>query len=263
MTAKFLYIFLILACGITVNTKAQPKAKYYLIAHRGGVVDSTKAENSMPALEAAFKRGYKMVEIDMRLTKDSVLIIHHDPNFKRYFAVDRKVTEMTWPEIQQLTGVTGSKVLLLEDALAYCSGKMQVMLDNKISGNDTVLFSKVVALLKKYNLNKEALMIGTEESTPFFTGKVKLSCTRKQLEENMQKPGYSPAHYYLFGAEITKEDVEWAKKNKILAVGVINSWRYRRSHTPGADAAKDVQRLQQTGLIHFQIDSEFESYFIQ
>src|SRR5690606_24765534 len=62
---------------------------YHLIAHRGGIVDSLTAENSLPALKKASKDGYWMVEVDLRLTRDSVLIIHHDPNFKRYFGVDK------------------------------------------------------------------------------------------------------------------------------------------------------------------------------
>lgn len=236
--------------------------KPYLIAHRGGVVDSTNAENSLPALQAAYKRGYKMVEIDVRLTKDSVFIIQHDRNFKRYFGVDRSVTDMTWAEIKQLTSDKGgSKVLLLEEALQYCSGKMDVMIDNKVDGNDTLLFGKVVALLKKYGLQKNALMIGTDESTAFFTGKIKLSCTRQQLEENMKKTGYRPADYYLFGGEITSADVRWAKQHNILAVGVINAWRYRQSANPRLDAQKDADRLKATGLQYFQIDSEFDYLF--
>ena len=234
---------------------------YYLIAHRGGVVDSTKAENSLPALKAAIERGYKMVEIDMRLTKDSVLIIHHDMNFKRYFGLDKQVSEMEWKDIKKLRSNTGSRVLKFEEALQYCSGKVEVMIDNKIKGNDTALFGRVIAILKNYRLQKAALMIGTDESTDFFTGKIKLSCTRKQLEENMLKPGYSASHYYLFGAELTGDDVEWSRRNNILAVGVINAWRYRRSANPAAEAEKDAQRLKATGLDHFQIDSEFERFF--
>lgn len=234
---------------------------YYLIAHRGGVVDSNHAENSLPALKAAVAHGYQMVEIDMRLTKDSVLIIHHDMNFQRYFGLDKKVSEMNWEEIRKLKSNTGSRVLQLEEALQYCSGKIDVMIDNKVSGNDTALFGRAIALLKKYKLYETALMIGTTESTLFFTGKIKLSCTRQQLEENMLKPGYSPSHYYLFGSELTGDDVEWAKRNNILAVGVVNAWRYRRFANPAAEARKDAQRLKATGLTHFQIDSEFERFF--
>src|SRR5690606_26607941 len=134
------------------------RANYYLIAHRGGVIDSTRAENSLPALKAAVAHGYKMVEIDMRLTRDSVLIIHHDMNFIRYFGVDKPVSEMDWKEIRKLKSNTGSRVLKFEDALQYCSGKIDVMIDNKIRGNDTALFGRVITLLKKYNLHKTALM---------------------------------------------------------------------------------------------------------
>lgn len=198
-----------------------------------------------------------MVEIDLRLTKDSVFIIQHDKNFKRYFGVERNVTDMTWAEIQNLKNNTGSRVLSFEEALKYCSGKMEVMIDNKVEGNDTLLFGKVVKLLQKYKLQKNALMIGTDESTDFFTGKIKLSCTRKQLEDNMRKPGYSPSQYYLFGAELTKDDVDWAKQHNILAVGVLNAWRYRKSAQPQVDAEKDAKRLKAAGVTHFQIDSEF------
>ena len=251
----------------TILLQAQDNKKmqgqnYLLIAHRGGIVDSTNAENSLPAMQAAAERGYAMVEIDLRLTKDSILIIQHDANFKRYYGNERLAIEMSWEEISRLrSDKNKSKVLSFEEALQFCSGKLGVMIDNKIAGNDTILFSKVIALLKKYNLHKNALMIGTGESTPFFTGKIKLSCTRKQLEENMQKPGYDAANYYLFGADITKDDVAWAKKNSIMAVGVVNEWRFKRSRATQNDIQKEIQGLKDTGLLYFQIDSQYEDYF--
>jgi glycerophosphoryl diester phosphodiesterase len=239
------------------------QSSYYLIAHRGGVVDSTYTENGLPALLEAIKRGYNMVEVDLRVTKDSVLIIQHDNTFKRYYGVDRAVKEMTWEEISKLRSDKDScKVLRFEDALKHCAGKMQVMIDNKIEGNDTVLFSKVVRLTQQYHLDQEALMIGTDESTTYFTGKIKLSCTRKQLEENMSKQGYSASHYYLFGADLNRDDVEWAKKNNILAVGVVNEWRYKRARATKENIEKDINRLKATGLKYFQLDSIYDQYFL-
>jgi glycerophosphoryl diester phosphodiesterase len=237
--------------------------RYYLIAHRGGVVDTTNTENSLSALQDAIERGYWMVEMDLRLTKDSVLIIHHDNNFKRFYGIDRPVSSMTWEEISQLRSGRGHQVVRLEDALASCSDRIQVMLDNKISGNDTLLFSRVVALLQQYGLDKQAMMIGTDESTEYFTGKVKLSCTRQQLEVNTQKPGYSPDYYYLFGdmGTMSEDDVKWAQAQGILVVGVINWSRYRGRPRPYALAAKDVARLKSWGVQHFQIDSEFDRFF--
>ena len=53
-----------------------------LIAHRGGVVDKhLYAENSRQGLAEASKRGYHGVELDVRLTSDGHLIVHHDRHF--------------------------------------------------------------------------------------------------------------------------------------------------------------------------------------
>ncbi len=233
---------------------------YRLIAHRGGIVDSVTAENSRPALEKAIEQGYWMVEVDLRLSADSVLITQHDRNFRRYFGVDTPVSDMTWQEIQQLRSEFGTPVLSFEEVLQHCRGRIRVMVDNKIEGLDTVLFGKVVALLRKYDLDQEAIMIGTTASTEFFTGRIRLSCTRKQLEENMQKPGYHPSHYYLFAADISREDVVWAHQHNIMVVGAVNE-RNPRSPAARESARTKAVNMQQAGVKIFQIDSAFEDFF--
>lgn len=237
-----------------------PAFDYKLIAHRGGVVDSLTAENSLDALKKAVKRGYSMVEIDLRLTKDGVLITNHDRNLKRSFGVDADVSTLTWNQMSNLKGAMGNKILRFEDVLNYCRGKLQVMIDNKIEGNDTVLFTKVIDLLKKYNLYDHALMIGTDESTAFFTGKIKLTCTRQQLEENMLKSNYRSSNYFLFSDRISKPDFEWARQHNILAVGVINSWALK-SGDAMQEAKSQADKLKSTGLVWFQIDSIYDRLF--
>ena len=234
---------------------------FYLIAHRGGVVDSTNVENSLPALTGAIEKGYRMVEMDMRLTRDSVLIIQHDRDFLRYYGVDSNASDMTWSQISRLVSDKGSKVVTLEEEFKHCQGKIQVMLDNKIRGNDTLLWRRVIGLLKKYDLLDSAIMIGTDESTPWFTGKVRLSCTRQQLEENSHKPGYKPSYYYLFGGvkSMTPGDVQWAGQQGIMVVGAVNMFSYRQG---GLTAAfKDIETLKSWGVWRFQIDSEMRPAF--
>ncbi|WP_298734050.1 glycerophosphodiester phosphodiesterase family protein [uncultured Chitinophaga sp.] len=237
--------------------------RYYLIAHRGGVVGSINPENSLHALQDAVERGYWMVEMDLRVTKDSVLIIHHDHTFKRFYGVDKSVSSMTWDEISQLRTPRGTQVVRLEDALASCSGRIQVMLDNKIAGLDTALFNKLLSLLQQHGLDKQAMMIGTDESTDFFTGKIKLSCTRQQLEVNTQKPGFNPDFYYLFGdaGTMTEDDVKWAQAQGIMVVGVLNWSRYRKRARPYTMAGRDAARLKAWGVQYFQVDSEFDRFF--
>lgn len=251
---KQLLVILLLTCPL--HPHAQP---YFLIAHRGGVVDAHTQENSEKSIEKAIAGGFSMVEIDLRLTSDSVLIIHHDQNFKRYYGVDTPVDKMRWHEIQQLRSASGDRVLRFEDALRLCKGRMEVMIDNKLQGYDTLLFSRVVALLKQYDLLENALMIGTDESTAYFTGKIKLSCSRKQLEENRKLPGYDPAHYYLFADMISPEEAAWAKANGILAVGILNKYKFRNA-APGEEISA-AKKIRSSGVTHFQIDSEYRGLF--
>jgi glycerophosphoryl diester phosphodiesterase len=237
-----------------------PFAPYTLIAHRGGVVEVDAPENSMAALQRAIDRGYYMVEIDMRLTKDSVLITQHDSHFRKYFGIDRLVSDMTWEEIQSLKDQSGYRVLLLEEVLAFCYGKIQVMLDNKIAGMDEKLFTEVVNLLKKYNLDKEALMIGSSASTAFFTGKIKLSCTRSQLEANQNREDYNPDHYYLFARDLSKADVDWANEQGIMVVAALNSFTFPEESLMEA-ARHKTNELKENGVTCFQIDGIFEDFF--
>lgn len=228
-----------------------------LIAHRGGVVEESSPENSLPALQKAIKQKYWMVEIDLRITADSVLITQHDRNFNRYFGVDSLVTSMNWAAVQKLRSNAGTRVLKFEEVLQHCKDRIFVMIDNKIDGFDEKLFRKVLSLLDQNGLRESALMIGTDESTEFFRGKIKLSCTRKQLEEYQQRSDFNPAHYYLFSSQISKEDVTWAEKQGILVVGVLNH------RNPNSAEAKEKMKIQaaeliKSGVTIFQLDSVFK-----
>lgn len=238
----------------------QQKHGYLLIAHRGGVVDSLREENSQEALQEAINRGYYMVETDVRLTSDSVLVTHHDANLKRTFGIDTLLSDMTWKELSTLRNKHGYRILLFEDVLKMAEGQLQIMIDLKIPGRHPAVFNQMIALLKKYDLYQQALMIGTDESTPFFTGKIKLSCTREQLEENMKKKSFSPAHYYLFSGNISAEDVRWTKQHNILTIGVVNAWSFKNGDSMTL-AHEQAQRLINAGVTCFQTDSMFEPFF--
>lgn len=231
-----------------------------LIAHRGGVVGSEVPENSKEALLLASEKEYWGVELDMRITKDSVLIAHHDPHLLRFYDVERKVTEMRWDEIEGLVSHNGTKVQKLDDALALCAELgLNVMIDNKVEGLPISVFEQLVELLDYYGLLRNALMIGSDASTEYFTGKIRLSCTREQLEQNMLRNDYSPGNYYYFGNP-TKEDATWAKKNNIMVVGVINEWVIKKE-SEQEEVEMIIQNLLVNGIEYVQLDSKYDSYF--
>ena len=232
---------------------AQP---YRLIAHRGGLVDSKTPENSRASLQKAIQQKFWMVEIDLRITADSVLITQHDRTFKRYFGLDSAVSSLNWTRIRELRSDAGTKVMNFEEVLQQCKGKIHVMIDTKIQGFDQKMFQGVIDLLDKYDLRKNALIIPTDESTEFFRGKIRLSCTRKRLEEYKLRPDFNPDHYYLFSSQISREDVLWAQKEKIMVVGVLN---HRFPESPEALEKMKTQAaaLIASGVTIFQLDAPF------
>jgi glycerophosphoryl diester phosphodiesterase len=252
------FLFLIL------TTRFSNAQSLMLIAHRGGVVDSSYTENGRLAMKGAVREGYQMIEVDVRVSNDGVLLANHDADFKRYYGVDKKVVEMPWAGIAQLKStLDGNVPMRLDEVLQFCkANKLGVMLDNKIAGMDSVVFQKLVDMLDRFQLRNTALMIGTEESTNYFTGKIRLSCSRKQLESNMQKPGYDASHYFLFErpANLRKEDVDWAQTHEIVTVAAINKFHYRKSADMMTDAGNDCRRMLGMGVKNFQIDSEFGKF---
>jgi glycerophosphoryl diester phosphodiesterase len=60
-----------------------------LIAHRGGIVDDIHAENSRGSIEEAIKRGYWMIEVDVRATLDGEPVLQHDATLERFYGASR------------------------------------------------------------------------------------------------------------------------------------------------------------------------------
>ncbi|MBD1426940.1 glycerophosphodiester phosphodiesterase family protein [Sphingobacterium arenae] len=227
-----------------------------LIAHRGGVVDEHTDENSIASVKKAAAAGYYMVELDVRMTRDSVLIVHHDRNLRRFFEIDKLVDELDWNELRTFKSANGHVVEKFSDMLSLAKAEgLQVMIDLKIQGNHQKQFSEIYDQLVDLDLAEKALIIPTEEATDYFRGKIKVSCTRKQIEAYQQRGDYSPQHYYLF-ANPSKEDYLWATANGIQVVGVLN---YRPSNPD--NYRQTAAYLSSLGVEYIQLDSQFADFF--
>ncbi|MCY4779351.1 glycerophosphodiester phosphodiesterase family protein [Sphingobacterium sp. UT-1RO-CII-1] len=227
-----------------------------LIAHRGGVVDEYTDENSVAAVRKAADQGYYMVELDVRLTKDSVLVVHHDRDLVRFFNVDKKLNDLFWEEVSVYETANGHRMQKLEAMLQLCRKEgLQVMIDFKIEGKQPAVFEEVYSLLKTYELDTEALIIPSEKATDYFRGRIKLSCTRAQVEAYQKRNDYSAAHYYLF-TNPSVEDYQWAVRNNIQVVGAIN---YQKGIEEGYEEL--ASELKDLGVKYVQLDSQFARFF--
>jgi glycerophosphoryl diester phosphodiesterase len=68
-------------------------------AHRGA--DTTR-ENTLAAFRTAVDRGYGHLELDVRTTKDGVLMVFHDEALDRVTTGTGKLSDHTWEELSRL-----------------------------------------------------------------------------------------------------------------------------------------------------------------
>lgn len=71
-----------------------------IIAHRGG--GATAPENTLAALRAGARHGFRMVEFDVKLSHDGVPILLHDDTVDRTSNGHGKACELAWHELARL-----------------------------------------------------------------------------------------------------------------------------------------------------------------
>lgn len=87
------------------------------VAHRGDPYHFR--ENTLPSLRSALLKGADVVEVDVRITRDGVPVLLHDPTLERLWGHPTPVTRLTSREVRELTG---AGVPTLADALTELRG---------------------------------------------------------------------------------------------------------------------------------------------
>lgn len=121
-----------------------PHSKYVLVvSHRGDW--RNWPENSIRAIESVIDMNVDIVEIDLQLTKDSVLVLCHDPRIDRTTNGRGRVCDITYDSIQRCVLKTGHgiktvyKMPTLREALAVCKGRIVVNIDKGYDYYDLVM----------------------------------------------------------------------------------------------------------------------------
>lgn len=256
--------------GATASLGAASAAidpEYRLIAHRGGIVDDRHAENSPGSLQEAIRRGYWMIEVDIRRTKDGEPILQHDPDFRRFYGDGRKVEEMTWAEISGLRAQPGgTSPIHFRDVCRMCEGKVHLMLDIKGDGFPEVFYANLGQLLKEHNLLRTAYALsgGGERGAPHLAAHCYSAVNRVRLKEAIARGEDVSSRYFLFelASELDEETFALCRKANVTAVAAINTFRYtmaKRDEQKGPE--EDAARLKNLGVRHYQIDSRYDGLF--
>ena len=121
-----------------------PSSRYVVVvSHRGDW--RNWPENSIPAIESVIGMGVDIMELDLKLTKDSVLVLCHDKTIDRTTNGRGRVCDITYDSIRRCVLKTGHgvKTLLkmptLREALAVCKDRIAVNIDQGYEYYDLAL----------------------------------------------------------------------------------------------------------------------------
>jgi uncharacterized sulfatase len=105
-------------------------------AHRGGAGRGFP-ENCIATFAETLRHGWSLLEIDLRTTKDGVIVLHHDPTLDRTTSGSGPVADHTLAELKQLRlkdcdgRLTDHRIPTLDEALVWARGKTILVLDLK------------------------------------------------------------------------------------------------------------------------------------
>ena len=122
-----------------------PHSQYVVVvSHRGDW--RNYPENSIPAIESVIRMGVDMMELDLKMTKDSVLVLCHDWTLDRTTTGHGPVSDYSYEELLQFDlkrghgiAIPGLKIPTLRQALEVCKDRITVNVDQGYQYYDQVL----------------------------------------------------------------------------------------------------------------------------
>jgi glycerophosphoryl diester phosphodiesterase len=150
----------------------------FISAHRGGALPGFP-ENSIATYENTLRKTYAIIELDPRYTKDSAMVIHHDPTLTRTTEGKGNVIDYTLSELLKLRlkdsngNLTDFHMPTFDEVLEWAKGKTILVIDQKdVSAKDRLrkaeehnAVQNVVLIVYSfedarlcYSLNKDVMM---------------------------------------------------------------------------------------------------------
>ena len=159
-----------LAAAVTAGNRAKeiidiindPATDYVLVAsHRGDW--RNYPENSLPAMTSAIKMGVDIIELDLAMTKDSVLVVCHDRTIDRTTTGKGLIKELPYDSIKNVflkTGhgiATNYRMPTLREALAMCKDRAVVNIDKGWQ-----YYDQVIAITDELGVTDQMLIKGNK-----------------------------------------------------------------------------------------------------
>jgi glycerophosphoryl diester phosphodiesterase len=119
-----------------------------VIGHRGAA--GLAPENTIEALRAGLEADADMLEFDVRLTKDDILVVHHDFHTFRSYGSASLVSKRPLKELRELDSTR--PITTLEEVLDEFFGKIMLNIELKSRGSGEA----AVQFLKKHYIKRKS-----------------------------------------------------------------------------------------------------------
>lgn len=189
-------------------------------AHRGGAGPGFP-ENCLATFEETLRRSWAMLEIDLRTSKDGVIVLMHDPTLDRTTSGTGRVQDHTLEDLRKLRlkdrsgKLTEHGIPTLDEAMRWARGRTILMLDKK-----EVPVREVVAKIVEHRAEAYAMMLA-------YSLKDITECHALNRDVMMEVMMGTPERF----AEFERSGVPWA--NIIAFVG--------HTQTPDADLCRRIR----------------------
>lgn len=208
-----------------------PNSEYVVvISHRGDWRNFP--ENSIPAIESVIRMGADMMELDVKMTKDSVLILMHDKTIDRMTNGKGLVSDITYDSLMTFNMkrahnvVTDSiKVPTLREALLCCKDRILVNVDHAYP-----YYKEIVELADQLGVTGQVLMKGKS--------------TVDKVNEDMSKHKNNLLYMPIIDINNPKGQALFAEYQErgVVPMAYEVCWKY-----PGEEVDSCFERILETG----------------
>ncbi|WP_275287813.1 glycerophosphodiester phosphodiesterase family protein [Halomonas elongata] len=144
-----------------------------IIAHRGSSAQAP--ENTIAAIDRALTDGADTIEIDVRLTRDGKVVLHHDASLSRLAGDDRRIDELDSSALEAIDvgswfgdPFVGARIAGLDEALKRVRGRAHLMIELKPSaGRGSELIGAVERVLED---ERQARLACRRQGVPALCG---------------------------------------------------------------------------------------------
>ncbi len=131
---------------------------FLVIAHRGA--SYYEPENTLRAFNKAVEYGSRIIEFDVRRTKDDKLVVIHDKTLDRTTNGKGLVSSKTFDELRSLDAGKGEKIPLLEEVISNFKNKTKFVIELKEEGME----EQMLSLINNYSVKDDVFFVSFNEN---------------------------------------------------------------------------------------------------